>query len=133
MKLLYIAAPYKAKTICSLQQNIHEAKLMSMYYWNKGYAVICPHKNTENFDGLMPDKVFLQGTMLMLSKCDAIAMHPNWEQSSGSVDEHDFMIQRKREEEIGYIDTRFGKPLTQIFYPDWDDVLTILDKLYKEG
>jgi len=119
MKLLYTAAPYRAKTIVSLQQNIHEAKLMSMYYWNKGYAVICPHLNTVNFDGLMPDKVFLQGTMLMLSKCDVIAMHPNWEQSQGSVDEHDVM--------------RNKKGSGSILYPDWDEVLTILDVLYQKG
>ena len=129
MKLLYIAAPYKAKTIVNLQQNIHEAKLMAMYYWNKGYAVICPHLNSANFDGLCEDKIFLQGTMLMLSKCDAIAMHPNWEQSSGCVNEHTFMSQRKQEEGGPYLTI---EPI-QILYPDWNDILTILDKLYKEG
>ena len=119
MKLLYIAAPYRAKTIISLQQNIHEAKLMSMYYWNKGYAVICPHMNSANFDGLCEDKTFLQGTMLMLSKCDVIAMHPNWEHSTGSVGEHDFIFNKKGS--------------GSIFYPEWNEILTVLDLLYREG
>ena len=120
MKLLYIAAPYRAKTIVSLQQNIQDAKLMSMYYWKKGYSVICPHLNSANFDGLLPDKDFLHGTMLMLSKCDVIAMHPNWEQSIGCITEHNFMLQRTKDSD------------TEIFYPEWEAVLTILDVLYRE-
>jgi hypothetical protein len=116
MKLLYIAAPYRAKTIVSLQQNIYDAKLMAMYYWNKGYAVICPHLNSANFDGLVPDKEFLAGTKLMLSKCDIIAMHPNWKQSAGCIDEQLYMSWQEKE----------------ILYPDWTDVVTILNKLYRE-
>lgn len=113
MKLLYIAAPYRAKTIARLQQNIHEAKLMAQYYWTQGYAVICPHLNSANFDGLMPDKVFLQGTMLMLSRCDSIAMHPDWERSTGSIQEYDYAYDHKYE----------------ILQPTWDEILTVLEKL----
>lgn len=128
MKLLYIAAPYRAKTICSLQQNIHEAKLMAMYYWNKGYAVVCPHMNSKNLDGLVDDNQFLLGTLEILSRCDYIAMHPNWEQSSGSIAENDYMFRKQRKENKGKI-----LKSTIIFYPEWDEILTILDKLYKEG
>ena len=133
MKLLYIAAPYRAKTIVSLQQNISDARLMAMYYWKKGYAVICPPLNSANFDGLCEDKVFLHGTMLMLSKCDAIAMHPNWEQSQGCITEHDFMIQRKQETDRIYRSKNPQEDTIQIFHPDWNEVLTILDVLYREG
>ena len=113
MKLLYIAAPYRAKKVVQLQQNIHEARLMSQYYWTQGYAVICPHLNSANFDELMPDKVFLQGTMLILSRCDSIAMHPDWEQSIGCISEHDYAYDHKYE----------------IFYPTWNEILTVLEKL----
>jgi len=112
MQLLYIAAPYRTKTIVRLQQNIHEAKLMSQYYWLKGYAVICPHLNTANFDGLMPDKVFLHGTMIMLSRCDSIAMHPFWERSSGCITEFDYARSNNFE----------------ILTPTWEEILTVLDK-----
>jgi len=112
MNLLYIAAPYRAKTIVQLQQNIHEAKLLAQYYWTEGYSVICPHLNTANFDGLLRDKVFLSGTMLMLSKCDSIAMHPFWERSSGCVAEFDYARNHNLE----------------ILTPTWEEVLTVLDK-----
>lgn len=117
MKLLYTAAPYRAKTIVSLQQNIYDARLMAMYYWHKGYAVICPHMNSANFDGLAPDENFLVGTLLMLAKCDTLAMHPNWEQSSGSSTEHAYAYAKNFE----------------ILYPEWDEILTILDVIYRKG
>ncbi len=118
MKLLYIAAPYRAKTIVALQRNINDAKLMAMYYWRKGYAVICPHLNSANFDGLIDDNKFYAGTLLMLSKCDSIALHPNWEQSSGCVNEYNYMMNQESSE---------------ILFPEWDDILTILNVLYQEG
>ena len=116
MKLLYIAAPYRAKTIFQLQQNIHEAKLMAQYYWTQGYAVICPHLNTANFDGLMPDEVFLSGTMLMLSKCDCIAMHPNWTRSKGCTAEFEYALKENH----------------TIFHPTYDEILTKISQ-YKEN
>jgi hypothetical protein len=95
LNLLYIAAPYRAKTIVKLQHNIYEASKMAQYYWHQGFAVICPHKNSANFDGLTLDKVFLQGTMLMLSKCSHIAIHPKWSESSGSITEYEYAIANK--------------------------------------
>ena len=116
MKLLYIAAPYRASTIVRIQQNICEAKLMAQYYWLKDYAVICPHLNTANFDGLLPDKTFLHGTMLMLSKCDSIALHPHWQSSSGSIAEFEYARDNDYE----------------ILYPIWEEILTTLTHFHGE-
>lgn len=95
MKLLYIAAPYRADTIVKLQHNIHEARKMAQYYWSKGYVVICPHLNSANFDGLIPDKSFMSGTKLMLSKCTHVAFHPKWSNSAGCVDEQMYSVRNK--------------------------------------
>ena len=95
MHLLYIAAPYRATTINKLQHNIYEASKMAQYYWHQGFAVICPHMNSANFDGLISDKVFLSATMLMLSKCSHIAIHPTWTESSGSIEEYEYAIKHE--------------------------------------
>lgn len=92
MNLLYIAAPYRAKTIIKLQHNIYAASNMAQYYWYKGFAVICPHLNSVNFDGLIDDEIFLSGTMLMLSKCSHLALHPLWAESSGCISEYEYAI-----------------------------------------
>jgi len=90
MQLLYIAAPYRAKTTAGISNNINEARLMSQYYWLQGFAVICPHLNSAHFDGLIPDPQFLKGTKLMLATCSHIALHPRWSFSSGCMEEYHY-------------------------------------------
>jgi hypothetical protein len=90
MDLLYIAAPYRAATIVGINNNIQQASLMAQYYWLQGYAVICPHMNSAYFDGLVPDKQFLDATKMMLANCMHIALHPKWSFSSGCIEEYEY-------------------------------------------
>jgi len=87
MKLIYIAAPYRATSIAQQQHNIAQAKIMAQYYWLKGYAVICPHLNSANFDGLVEDEQFIQSYKGILLKCDSAIFHPDWKTSEGSIAE----------------------------------------------
>jgi len=88
MQLLYTAAPYRANTIIQLQHNIHQASLMAQFYWLKGFVVICPHLNTANFDGLIPDADFLKAALLLQAQCTHSAFHPDWTTSIGCMDEY---------------------------------------------
>ena len=88
MTLLYTIAPYSAPTTIQVQNNIHEASIMAQYYWLKGFAVICPQLNSGNFDGLVSDETFLNGTMEMLKQCSHVVVHPEWKKSTGSINEH---------------------------------------------
>ncbi|MCP4607705.1 MAG: DUF4406 domain-containing protein [Planctomycetes bacterium] len=90
MNLLYIAAPYRAATQAAISNNIAEASLMAQHYWLQGFAVLCPHLNSAHFDGLVPDEQFLKATMMMLSKCTHIAMHPRWSFSEGCLAEYKY-------------------------------------------
>lgn len=49
--------------------------------------MICPHLNTANFDGIVPDQNFLDGTMEMMRRCDLVVLLPGWGDSSGSIKE----------------------------------------------
>ena len=84
MKVAYIAGPYRGKTHYEIEQNIRAAEAVAIKYWQLGYAVICPHKNTAHFDGLAPDEVWLKGDLEILKRCDLIVMVPGWEGSMGS-------------------------------------------------
>ena len=90
MDLLYIAAPYRASSTAAIRNNINEAALMAQYYWLQGYAVLCPHMNSAHFDGLVPDKVFMAATKLMLTHCSHIALHPKWSFSTGCIEEYQY-------------------------------------------
>lgn len=98
---------------------------MAQYYWTKGYAVICPHLNSANFDGLMPDNTFLAGTMEMLSRCDFIAMHPKWADSEGCVQEHLFMLNKQKFLHFENLENNTEFEML-ILYPTWDEITSVL-------
>lgn len=87
MKLLYVAGPYTGKTDNEVYENIQRARQRAKKYWELGYAVFCPHLNTAFFSGIVPEEQFLEAGLLLLSKCDAIALPVNWELSKGTVAE----------------------------------------------
>ena len=84
MKVAYIAGPYRGKTESDVVANIRHAEKYAIKYWRLGYAVICPHLNTQLFGGLAPDEVWLKGDLELLRRCDAIVMIPGWEESFGA-------------------------------------------------
>ena len=83
MKLAFISGPYRADTIAGVVRNIRNAEAVAIEYWQKGYAVICPHKNSSLLDGLADDSVWLEGDLEILSRCDLIVLVPGWEKSEG--------------------------------------------------
>ena len=93
MKVAYIAGPYRSNTVFGTLQNIRAAEAVALKYWGKGYAVICPHKNTALFDGALGDdadqKVWLEGDLELLKRSDVIIMMSNWRPSKGAAIEHD--------------------------------------------
>ena len=87
MKLIYIGAPYRATSTAQQQHNIAQAKILAQYHWIKGYAVICPHLNSANFDGLVEDAQFLNAYKKILLKCSEAIFHPDWKTSQGCISE----------------------------------------------
>jgi hypothetical protein len=88
MKLAFISGAYRADTVHGIVENIRKAEAASIECWRRGYAVICPHKNSALLDGVLPDKVWLDGDLEMLRRCDVVVMLPGWKQSAGSVKEY---------------------------------------------
>lgn len=95
MKLAYVAGPHRGKSKIKIinwlqrQINIHRARRVAKELWRMGYAVLCPHSNTSNFDGLCPDKTFLDGTLEMMRRCDLMVLIPRWQKSEGTWGEVD--------------------------------------------
>lgn len=88
--LVYVAGPYRAPTEYGVRENIRRASEWSLYLWHRGFAVICPHKNTEGWGGAfgLEDQVWLDGDLVMLVRCDYVFMLPGWENSEGAKTEH---------------------------------------------
>lgn len=84
MKLVFVAGPYRAPHEWGIFQNVRRAEALSLELWALGFAVICPHKNTESFGGALSDGAWLQGALEMVRRCDAVVCTPDWEQSEGA-------------------------------------------------
>ena len=88
MKIIYIAGPYRAKTPWGIEKNIHKARelaaqLVEQCHTLGGYPLV-PHTNTAHFDGWAPDQYYLEGTLEIMRRCDALLMINGWENSSGA-------------------------------------------------
>lgn len=59
MKLVYLAGPFRGPTKWDVVQNIRRAESYALEIWKLGAACICPHLNTANFDGALPDQVWV--------------------------------------------------------------------------
>lgn len=97
MKLIYIAGPYRGKTVNEIYWNVQHAREMaeSVLRLCPGWFPIVPHLNTAFMDGLVDDKIFLKGDKEILKRCDGILLSTYWKDSRGAVAEHRFALKNK--------------------------------------
>jgi hypothetical protein len=100
MKVVYVAGPFRGKTAWEVCQNVNRAEELSFKVAEAGAMPLCPHTNTRNFDGTKDGQFWLDGTMELMRRCDAMIMTEDWTRSSGARGEFAEM-------------TKLGKP---IFY-----------------
>ena len=77
--------------IHQVEVNILRASSVALEGWRKGWAVICPHKNTSNFQHAhdIDWETWVRGDLEFLLRMDpdrgdAICMLPRWRQSDGA-------------------------------------------------
>jgi hypothetical protein len=88
--IVYIAGPVRGDTYWDVTENIRRAERLALEVWSLGVVALCPHTNTRNFHGALPDETWLRGDLVMLSRCDAIIFTEDWERSRGATAEHAF-------------------------------------------
>ena len=89
MKVVYVAGPFRARTPWLIEQNVRKAEEASARVALLGAVPLCPHTMYRHFDKMLPDKFWLESTLELLRRCDAILLVKGWEESSGSVSEHE--------------------------------------------
>lgn len=90
MKVVYVAGPYRASSAWKIAENIRDAERAGLLVARLGAMPLIPHANTAHFQGELTDDFWLEGTLALLKKCDAIFMGIGWEHSSGSRSELEF-------------------------------------------
>jgi hypothetical protein len=84
MKIVYVAGPFRAATSWEIEQNIRRAEEVGHRVLLAGAFPLIPHANTRYFHGTAPAQVFLDGTMELLRRSDAVVLIDGWRRSSGA-------------------------------------------------
>lgn len=84
MKVVYVAGKFRGPNNWAIQQNVRRAEEMSLRVAELGAMPLCPHKNTQHFQGLLNDQFWLDGTLELLRRCDAVVLCEGWEDSLGT-------------------------------------------------
>ena len=87
MRVIYIAGPYRAATPYQVERNIRKAEAMMLLVCELGYAALCPHTMTRYLDGTFTDEYWLEATLELMRRCDAVVCCNGWENSEGTCGE----------------------------------------------
>jgi hypothetical protein len=84
MKVIYIAGKFRGPTAWDVEQNIREAELLGLEVARIGASPLIPHTNTRYFNGTLTEQFWLDATLALLRKCDAVLTVWNWQDSEGA-------------------------------------------------
>lgn len=84
MKIIYIAGAFRG----DVEGNVQRAQDVGDHLAMAGVAFICPHSNGVPHDYLgLPDEYWLESTLEIQRRCDAVQLVSGWEDSSGTLGE----------------------------------------------
>jgi hypothetical protein len=84
VRVIYVAGPFRGKTAWDVECNIRRAEALALEVSRLGAMPLCPHTNTRFFNGEGTEQFWLDGTMELLKRCDAVVLTEDWERSSGA-------------------------------------------------
>lgn len=87
MKIVYVAGKFRGANAWEVHKNVQEALRVGFEVAALGAMPLIPHANTFPFDGTLEDSFWLDGTMELLHRCDAVMTVDNWTTSKGAKDE----------------------------------------------
>ncbi len=92
-KIAYVIGPYRADNEWDIIKNVHTAEHVAIQLWNAGFAVICPHKNSNGLPGAIDEEVLMGGDYEFLAVSDFVVTCGDWQNSKGSLNELKFCKQ----------------------------------------
>jgi Domain of unknown function (DUF4406) len=84
MTVVYIAGPFRDGTAWGIEQHIRKAEGLAYQVAQLGAMPMCPHTNTRFFHGTLTEQFWLDGTIELMSRCDAVVLTDDWHLSIGA-------------------------------------------------
>jgi len=112
MQIVFISGAYSG-TKEQTSEYISIARKAAIKYWELGYAVICPHLNSQGMeeDAEVTYAQWLDGYIAILEVCDIVVFLPNWKESQGAACE--FIIAQGREKKMIFLDLNLEETLLE--------------------
>jgi hypothetical protein len=120
MKVVYIAGKFRANTSWGVEQNVRKAEDWGLKVAALGLVPLIPHSMFRYYDGQQTANYWLQATLELMRRCDAILLTPGWGSSEGSLGE-------KAEAE------RLKMPVFETSPPGWDALAEFADRALAGG
>ena len=89
MKVVYVAGPFRGPDAWRIETNIRWAEVYGMEVAQLGAMPLIPHANTRFFHGTLTDAFWLDGTLELLRRSDAVYLVRGWKDSEGAKAEAD--------------------------------------------
>lgn len=98
MKLIYIAGPYTAPTVCERRRNVQAARdladQVNRLHGAEGAFAITPHFVGDGIEDSGDAQFWYDGTMELMRRCDAVLLVDGWHESKGAQAERDVALRR---------------------------------------
>ena len=82
--LVYVAGPYSAPTPAERAANIEAAWTVGYQVASLGAYPVVPHMNTAHMDDLQDWQWWIDATLELMLRCNAVLMMEGWEASRGA-------------------------------------------------
>lgn len=82
--VVYVAGKFRGPNAWTIECNIRNAEHVGMLVAQAGGMPLIPHANTRFFHGTMSDEFWLEGTIELLRRCDALITVADWRESVGA-------------------------------------------------
>jgi hypothetical protein len=92
MKLVYVAGPYSGPDYLSIDTHIAAARESCANLATSRIGFISPHMNSAHFEVITPEVPYdfwIEMTLEIMRRCDAVYVLPGWAESKGTIGELD--------------------------------------------
>jgi hypothetical protein len=99
MKRIYIAGPYSAGDVLTVFENMRKGMVLATKVRQLGFAPFCPWMDfmyyfVNNSESFSLENCY-EYSLAWLEVSDAILFTPNWKESHGAIQEHEYAIRKK--------------------------------------